>query len=143
MARAPSARQVEDLIRSRCTFSFARAGGPGGQNVNKVATKAVARLPLSALSFLDADAHTRVRTKLAGRITSEGDLVVSVQDTREQTRNREIAITRMAALIAAAARPPRPRRKTTPSAGSRERRLASKKLRSASKRMRGRAGLED
>ncbi len=143
MAHPVTARQVEDLIRNRCAFSFARAGGPGGQNVNKVATKAVARLPLAALSFLDADARSRVRAHLAGRITAEGDLVVAVQDTREQSRNREIALARMAELIASAAKPPRPRRKTAPSAGAREKRLASKKKRAAAKKMRGRTGLDD
>ncbi len=111
--------------------------------MNKVATKAVARLPLSALSFLDTEARRRVESRLARRITTEREIVVAVQDTREQSRNREIAVGRMAELIAAAAKPPRPRRKTAPSAGSRERRLASKKRRSADKKMRGGPGLDE
>ena len=129
-------RTVTEIIRDRCLFSYARSGGPGGQNVNKVATKVVARLPLDALDFLGAQRRRLVENRLAARITG-GELVVTVQDTREQVRNRQIAVERLAALIRESSVPPKRRVKTRPSLGAREARLRSKKLRASQKRLRG------
>jgi ribosome-associated protein len=130
---------VADLIRARCTFSYARSGGPGGQNVNKVATKVIARLPLAALDFLGAERRRMVETRLSARINAEGEIVVTVQDTREQARNREIAVERLAQLIRESSTVPKRRVKTRPSRGAREARLRAKKVRSAHKRLRGQA----
>ena len=118
-------------------FSYARSGGPGGQNVNKVATKVIARLPLGALTFLEEDLRRLVETRLAGRIGAGAEIVVTVQDTREQARNREIAVQRLAELIAHATVRPKKRVKTRVTRGAREARLRAKKVRSAHKRMRG------
>jgi ribosome-associated protein len=137
-----TARAIEELIRARCRFSYARSGGPGGQNVNKVATKVTARLPLGALSFLDGDLRGLVETRLANRISAERQIVVAVQDTREQARNREIAVARLAELIAHAMVRPRKRVKTRATKSSREARLRAKKVRSAHKRLRGRAEID-
>jgi ribosome-associated protein len=105
--------------------------------VNKVATKVIARLPLEALSFLTGECRRLVELRCAGRITAEGEIVVTVQDTREQGRNRDIAVDRIAQLIAHAMIKPKRRVKTRPTRGAREARLRSKKLRSAHKRLRG------
>jgi ribosome-associated protein len=129
-------RELEELVRRRAEFHFSRAGGPGGQNVNKVSSRVTARLPLADLPGLEAEARARLAARLGRRVSAEGLLQLSVRDTRDQARNREIAVRRLAALLAAALREPHRRRATRPSAGSRERRLAAKRRRSQDKRLR-------
>ncbi len=124
------------IVRARGSFTFARSGGPGGQNVNKVASKVVARLPLEALEDLDGARRALIESRLANRISADRHIVLMVQDTREQSRNREIAIERLADLISKAALVPRSRGKTRPSRASREARLRSKRVRAEKKRMR-------
>jgi ribosome-associated protein len=130
------ARELEALVRSLAEFSFSRAGGPGGQNVNKVSSRVTARLALAGLPGLEQEARARLAARLGRRVNAEGLLQLSVRDTRDQARNREIAVRRMAHLLEAALRQPRKRRATRPSAGARERRLADKRRRSQSKRQR-------
>jgi ribosome-associated protein len=129
--------EAEALVRARGSFRFARAGGPGGQNVNKVSSKVVARLPLEALGSLDPARRAMAESRLAGRISADGYIVLAVQDTREQSRNREIAVHRLADLLARATILPKRRRKSRPPPAAREARLRSKRIRSAQKRLRG------
>jgi ribosome-associated protein len=135
-----SSHRFEEPIRACAHFTFARSGGPGGQNVNKVSSKAILRLPLGrfAASAGLSDAElVRMRGKLERRLNDRGELVLSVQDTRDQAKNREIAVRRAAALVTVTLRQPRRRLETRPSAGSREARIAAKKRRGAAKRLRG------
>lgn len=119
-------------------FDFARSSGPGGQNVNKTSTKAIARVSVEDLEGLSEAERDRVRSRLAGRLTMEGELVVYAQDERSQVLNRAAALARLEALIVKAAHRPKERRPTAPTRASRERRLAGKKARSEVKRARGR-----
>jgi len=110
-------------------FAFVRASGPGGQNVNKVSNAVELRFDVGASELTD-DVKARLRRLAGRRISQEGILVIDAQRFRSQERNREDALERLLALIAAAAEPPRRRVKTRPTAGSRERRLGAKRANS-------------
>lgn len=115
-----------------------RASGPGGQNVNKVATKITLRVDLGAVEGLPEDARARLAVLARHRLDAQGRLVVTSQATRNQARNLEDARVKVRSLIAAALRRPRPRRPSRPSPTAKERRLAEKKRRGAIKESRRR-----
>ena len=118
-------------------WSFVRSGGPGGQNVNKVASKAVLRWNVPA-SSLPVEVKERLTQQQQSRLTNEGDLLITSQRFRDQERNREDCLEKLRAMVLQAAARPRPRKKTKPTRGSQERRLKAKQRRSAAKASRRR-----
>jgi ribosome-associated protein len=124
------------IDQSELAFSFARAGGPGGQNVNKVETAVQLRFDVTHSPSLD-DAAKRRLERLAGiRLTKEGVLVIFARTHRSQERNRQDALARLLRLIAAAAEKPEFRVKTRPGLAARERRIETKVRRGETKRLR-------
>jgi ribosome-associated protein len=113
-----------------------RSSGPGGQNVNKVASKVDLRVELAGVTGLSAPARARLEALTASRRDAEGRLVVTSQRTRDQLRNLEDARDKVKKLVERALREPRPRRITQPSPGAVQRRLKQKRVRSLVKRFR-------
>lgn len=131
--------RITDLIsitESELDERFVRASGPGGQNVDKVSTAVELRFDVGA-SSLPSDVKARLISLAGKRITAEGVLTIDSREHRTQAQNREAARARLAALVLAATIKPKRRRKTRPSAGSRERRIESKKRRASVKALRG------
>ena len=123
------------IDESELQFTFVRSSGPGGQNVNKVATAAQLRFDLNQ-SSLPGEVKERLRKFAANKITTEGELIIEAKRFRTQEQNREDALNRLIQLIQKAFQKPRTRRKTKPTAQSKEKRLKEKKQRGDVKKMR-------
>jgi len=123
-------------------WSFARSGGPGGQNVNKVASKAVLRWDLAGSPSVPGEVKARLRALFPGRITQEGELLITSQLYRDQERNRQDCLAKLRSLLLEAARRPRARKPTRPSRAAKLRRVAAKRHRAALKQQRRHPGAE-
>lgn len=122
---------------------FVRASGPGGQNVNKVASAVTLRFEAARSPNLPDHAKSRLKRLAGRRWTREGAIVIQVDETRHQARNRDIARQRLADLIRRSLERPKRRIATKPTYGSKQRRLKAKKVRGDVKSLRGRIGDDD
>jgi ribosome-associated protein len=117
-------------------WSYARSSGPGGQNVNKVNSKAILRWSPLMSPSLPAEVRDRFATRYASRLTTEGELILTSQRSRDQNANVEDCLERLKEMILAVARKPATRRPTKPTRGSHKRRLEGKRMQSGKKRNR-------
>jgi ribosome-associated protein len=133
--------QVTDTIsidENEIAYDFVQASGPGGQNVNKVATAVQLRYNVRQSPSLPPDVRERLEQLAGNRLTQDGVLILEAQRFRSQERNRRDALARLIELVRQAAQKPKRRRKTRPTAASRRRRLESKRRRSQTKKWRRR-----
>ena len=128
--------ELHESIIKNSQITFARSGGKGGQNVNKVNTKVCLQLPLSVLGGITEEERERIRTKLGTIINSEDCLYLNVDDERYQEVNRKLALTRIENRIMQALVVPKKRKPTKPTKASKERKLKLKKIRSEVKKNR-------
>ena len=133
--------QINDKVQipeSELRFTASRGGGPGGQHVNKVASRVTLHFDVGKSPSLDDGDRARVMQVLANRLTNEGVLQISSHATRSQAANREVLVHRFEQLLRGALKRRKKRRQTRPTRGSKERRLEGKKQRAQVKRGRGR-----
>ncbi|MFI4956606.1 MAG: alternative ribosome rescue aminoacyl-tRNA hydrolase ArfB [Gammaproteobacteria bacterium] len=125
------------LDDSELQIVFVRSPGPGGQNVNKLATAAQLRFNVPNSSSLPEEIRLRLVTRLGKKLTPDGDIVIKASRYRSQERNKYDAIDRLIAILKSATIIPKKRKKTKPTRASTERRLSDKKLHGKTKSLRG------
>ncbi len=128
---------------SEFSFSFARSGGPGGQNVNKVNSKAIMRWAVTTTESLPYGVKNRFLTKFAGRLTAEGELVITSQRYRDQPGNMDDCLAKLAEMVASVAVAPTIRRETRPTLTSKIKRVDTKVQNAKKKQGRQRPRLDD
>jgi len=124
------------VANTALTFSTARSSGPGGQNVNKTESKVELRLSIAAIRGLSWKAQDRLVMLAGSRLTADGDLIMTCDETRSQRTNREMVVDRLSELVRDAQAVPKPRKRTKPGRGAIERRLRDKAAVSDKKRER-------
>lgn len=137
---------VNDQIQiplSEFSFTFARSGGPGGQNVNKVNSKAIMRWAVTTTESLPYGVKNRFLAKYASRLTAEGELVITSQRYRDQPGNMDDCLAKVAEMVASVAAPPVIRRETKPTLTSRIKRVDSKVQNAKKKQSRQRPRFDD
>jgi ribosome-associated protein len=128
------------ICEAELDVTFVRSSGPGGQNVNKTSTKAVVRWNVRASRTLRDDVKARFLARYPSRVTSAGDVLVTSDRFRDQPKNLEDCLAKLAAMVREVAAPPRTRRPTRPSHSARDRRIKAKKTRGTLKSLRSRVG---
>jgi ribosome-associated protein len=126
------------IPKSELVWAFARSSGPGGQNVNKVSSKAVLRWNVLASGALSDEVRRRFLARYGNKLTGEGELIISSQRYRDQGRNVEDALEKLRAMLASVAVAPKKRRPTKPTKASVTRRIETKQTRSRTKKLRRR-----
>jgi ribosome-associated protein len=128
---------IEELL-PELQFQTSRSGGPGGQNVNKVETKVELRWQPANSNVLAVDQKKLLETSLAGKLTNEGWLIVTAQEERSQTGNRELVQKKFMEILQQALKKPKKRKRTRPSPEAKQKRIEEKKRQSEKKAGRGR-----
>ena len=129
-------------IKNEVVIKPVRSSGPGGQHVNKVATKIDLRFNIPESQGLDEAEKTRILKKLASRLNADGVLIIQAAETRSQFRNRQIALARLKSMLEESLKRPKKRKPTKPSKSSVEKRLKSKKRQAEKKQSRKNPGLQ-
>ena len=132
-----------EIPDSDLSVAFTRSAGPGGQNVNKVASAVQLRFALAGNTSLRADVKARLRALAGHRVTDDGELLIVARESRSQEQNRRAAEDRLLDLVRRALIVPKPRRATKPTRASKEKRLDTKSRSQKTKRMRGRVRFDD
>jgi ribosome-associated protein len=132
-----------EIPDSDLSVAFTRSAGPGGQNVNKVASAVQLRFALARNATLRSDVKARLRALAGHRVTDDGELLIVARESRSQEQNRRLAEERLVKLVRRALVPPKKRVATKPTRASRERRLEVKSRSQKTKRLRGKVRFED